>query len=716
MTHAERYSTDNAVSFIVPFDRNLNFSGGTQLAEVEAKLFVGGQTTKVAITGLGGIGKTQLVLELVYRISDRNKDCSVIWIPATNTESLHQAYREVARQHKIPGSNEDKADAKKLVQDYLSKEDTGPWIVVFDNADNVNMWIDQSGTGPGSGRLIDYLPRSERGCIVFTTRDRKTAVKLARQNVIEIRDMEEDIAIQLLRKSLINPDLVNNRPDTVALLKELTYLPLAIVQAAAYINENGITFADYLSLLAEQEEDVIDLLSETFEDDGRYHDMKNPVAITWLISFEQIQQRDLLAADYLSFMACIDSKDIPQSLLPAGLSRKKEIDAIGTLDAYSFITKRSADQALDLHRLVHLATRNWLRKQELITQWTRKAIMRLEEVFPDNDHQNRSIWRIYLPHVQSVLKSDVREDLESRDKLVWRFGMCLSEDGRYNEAEKQFLEAYETRKRVLGLEHPVTLISMGNLASTYWNQGRWKEAAELGIYVIELEKRVLGLEHPNTLISISNLASTYRNQGRWKEAAELGIYMVETEMRVLGLEHPTTLTSIGNFASTYLDHATYLDHGRRKEAEKLVVHVTETMKRVLGPEHPTTLTNMGNLSKIYTGQCRWKEAKELVVHVMETRKRVLGPDHPATLTSMDDLAMTYWDQGRWNEATEFGDAGEGDEREGARPRAPDMLPSIDDLATIYQNQGRWKVATEVIGAGNGNEENGARPGASPRAD
>ncbi|PQE21863.1 hypothetical protein CJF31_00007706 [Rutstroemia sp. NJR-2017a BVV2] len=388
---------DNTASFIVPFDRNLNFTGrGTQLTEVEAKLFTGGRATKVAITGLGGIGKTQLLLELVYRIRDRYKDCLVIWIPATNTESLHRVYREVARQLKIPGSDEDEADAKKLVQDYLSKESAGRWLLVFDNADDVNMWITVSTSG--SGRLIDYLPRSEQGCIVFTTRDRKTAVKLAHQNVVEVPEMGEDVAIQLLQKCLIDPDLVNNRPDTTALLKELTYLPLAIIQAAAYINENGITFADYLSLLTEQEEDVIDLLSEEFEDDGRYGNIKNPVATTWLISFEQIRHRDPLAADYLSFMACIDPKDIPQSLLPAGRSRKKEIDAIGILDAYSFIIKRVADQALDLHRLVHLATRNWLQQNDLITQWTERAIIRLEEVFPDAKHQNRTTWRMYLPH------------------------------------------------------------------------------------------------------------------------------------------------------------------------------------------------------------------------------------------------------------------------------------------------------------------------------
>ena len=422
-----------AVPFIVPFDRNSNFTGrGTQLVQLEGRLFVGEQTTKFAITGLGGVGKTQLVLELVYRIKDKYRNCSVIWIPATNTESLHQSYLDVARQLKIPGSDEDKADAKKLVQGYLSKESAGRWLLVFDNADDINMWITQSSTGPGSSRLIDYLPRSEQGCILFTTRDRKTAVKLARQNVIEVPEMDEDIAMQLLQKCLLSPDLVNNRPDTTALLKELTYLPLAIVQAAAYINTNGIAFADYLSLLADQEEDVIDLLSEEFEDDGRYDNIKNPVATTWLISFEQIRQCDPLAADYLSFMACIDPKGILQSLLPAGASRKKEIDAIGTLEAYSFIIKRTADRALDLHRLVHLATRNWLQQNDLIAQWTERVIIRLEDVFPDSDHQNRTKWRTYLPHVYCALMSEeAGKDGETRIALSQRFGECLLSDGRY---------------------------------------------------------------------------------------------------------------------------------------------------------------------------------------------------------------------------------------------------------------------------------------------
>lgn len=79
--------------------------------------------------------------------------------------------------------------------------------------------------------------------------------------------MSQDTAIQLLQKYPVHKDLVNNEQDTKRLLSQLTYLPLAIVQAVAYINENVITLADYVLLLEGHNEEVIDLLSEEFEDD-----------------------------------------------------------------------------------------------------------------------------------------------------------------------------------------------------------------------------------------------------------------------------------------------------------------------------------------------------------------------------------------------------------------------------------------------------------------
>ena len=102
------HDTADDAPWIVPFDRNPRFTGREpQLTKLEEKLVIGDQTTKIAITGLGGVGKTQLVLELVYRTRAKHNNCSIIWIPATNRESLEQAYLDVAKQLGTPGCEED---------------------------------------------------------------------------------------------------------------------------------------------------------------------------------------------------------------------------------------------------------------------------------------------------------------------------------------------------------------------------------------------------------------------------------------------------------------------------------------------------------------------------------------------------------------------------------------------------------------------------------
>jgi tetratricopeptide (TPR) repeat protein len=678
--------------WIVPFERNLRFTGRElELAQLEEKLFTEGSTTKVAITGLGGVGKTQLVLESLFRMKDKHNDCTAVWISAVNMESLQQSYLDVAQQLGILGCEEDKADVKRLVQSHLSKQSTGRWLLVFDNADDIDMWIAKAGSKQqGSPPLIDYLPKSKQGAVVFTIRDRKIAVKLAQPNVVDVPAMGEDTATELLGRCLVNRDLINRRQDTSTLLLQLTYLPLAIVQAAAYINENVISLADYLSLLAKQEEEVIDLLSEEFEDDGRYRNIKNPVATTWLISFDQIRRRDRLAADYLSFMACIEPKDIPQSLFPVGASRKKEVDAIGTLTAYSFVNKRPVNECVNLHRLVHLATRNWLRKKDLLTQSTKRAILRLREVFPDHEHQNTVMWRKYLAHASYVLESDVvSDDDDVRIDLLWKLGMCLYQEGRFSAAEKAFLQVMETRKRMLGPEHPSTLASMSYLANTYRKKGRWDEAEELHMQVVETAKKVLGPEHPHTLASIGNLAVIYNKKGRWDEAEELEVQAMKTAKRVYGLEHANTLASMGNLALIYGNK------GWWNKAEELQIQVIETRKRVLGLEHPDTLTNMSNLALIYSNKDRWDEAEELQVQVIEAQKIVFGLNHPRTLTTMHDLALTYREKGLLDKAEELQVQVIDISKTLLGSEHPYTLIYITRLASTYSYKGRWDEAEEM---------------------
>jgi hypothetical protein len=127
----------------------------------------------------------------------------------------------------------------------LSKESAGQWLFVFDITDEARLEIAGSSQAVS---LIEYLPVSNPGAIVFTTTDTKTAVMLALQNIVELPEMEQDIAQRILEMCLTGP--ANEQEVVDLLLKEIAYLPLAIVQAAAYVNFNKITLRQYLLLLA----------------------------------------------------------------------------------------------------------------------------------------------------------------------------------------------------------------------------------------------------------------------------------------------------------------------------------------------------------------------------------------------------------------------------------------------------------------------------------
>ncbi|KAK6838762.1 hypothetical protein RU639_000379 [Aspergillus parasiticus] len=578
------------------------------------------------------------------------------------------------------------AEAKNSVKAFLSQS-TERWLLIFDNADDIDMWI-QSCAGNPNPVLVDFLPQSDQGRILFTTRNRKLAVKLASSDVIDISEPDIETTTKILGNLLIKKDLLDDRDTTMALIEQLAFLPLAIAQAAAYINENDIGFTEYVMLLQEPEPEVIELLSEGFGD-GEQYKSANPVATTWLISFQQIQRLSQLAADYLSFMACISPRDIPQSLLPSAISKKKKVEAIGLLKAFSFINEQ-AEGRLSLHRLVYYATRNWMRKNRQLDPYIRKTADQLNHVFPTEDHTNRKLWRQYLPHAVALISQ--REFLEQQKiyaTLLEKVGMCLYRDGRYGEAEDPVLRAMDINVQILGREHTSTLDSMARLAWIHMKQGRWKDAEQLQVHVLAASKRVLGPKHLDTLASMNDLACTYHEQGRQEESENLQIQALAALKETLGLEHAVTLTSMNNLASVYRHQM------RWKEAEDLELQVIKLRKRVLGLDHPDTVTAMNNMALIYQGQERWKEAEALGAQVIEARKTIIGEEHPDTLASMIVLALGYRDQKRWKEAEDLMLKVIKTQKQVIGPEHLDTLNGLEWLASTYWSQERRSDAEKI---------------------
>lgn len=524
--------------------------------------------------------------------------------------------------------------------EWLSEPTTEQWLMILDNADDPDVFFTKQESSEmevePTRPLISYLPEVSQGSILITTRDSRMGKRLGSKGtpvVVGYMDLQE--GQELLRSQLDQADSLNFE-DSKALIDALGYIPLAITQAAAFIEQNNRTIVEYLEILNAKDSDLQDLLQEDSGDLRRDSESQNSVFRTWKLSFDLIEKQKPRAAEMLSLMSVFDRQGIPRRLLQAEIDRSVDTTiALGTLQAYSLISRQAGAEKYDMHRLIQLATQKWIQIQGISDEWQERALNRLYEVFPKDSRHFESWIRcdLLLPHVQRILENDYRneESLLRKANLLSRLGDFDYAQGRFEAASIRHSVALDLVRNIRGIEDHDTLTIMDCLAAAYQNQGRWKEAEKLQLQVLETRSRVLQVDDEDTLTIMNNLAINYAYQGRWEEAEKLQIQVMETRIRLLKAEHPDTLTSINNLALTYRRQ------GRLKEAEKLQLRVLETRSKVLKAEHPDTLTSMGNLAFTYWSQDRHSEAIELMKDAVDLRTKHIGANHPYTLAAVEAL-------------------------------------------------------------------------------
>jgi tetratricopeptide (TPR) repeat protein len=262
--------------------------------------------------------------------------------------------------------------------------------------------------------------------------------------------------------------------------------------------------------------------------------------------------------------------------------------------------------------------------------------------------------------------------------------------GKYAEAEALFSQTLEIQLRTLGPEHADTLSSMSSLANIHRAQGKFPQSEALHNQVLEIRRRVLGPEHPETLTSVRNLADVYQSQGKYSQADALLSHTLEIQRRVLGPEHPDTLSSMNSLADAY-----YLQ-GKYVKAEALFSQVLEIERRVRGPEHPGTLDTMHSLAGAYYLLGKYPKAEALFKQTLETQRRLLGPEHPSTLMSMQDLASTYLLQGNDAQAEVLFSQVLEIRRRVQGPEHPDTLSTMQNVADAYYLRGKYAQAEALF--------------------
>ncbi|KAK4661301.1 uncharacterized protein QC763_0115120 [Podospora pseudopauciseta] len=694
-------------------------------AELEQKLHIRHEKASVpyavSVYGLGGVGKSQLALD--YAEKHKHDYNPILWIDATDEERVRSSFKICAAELGLTvegGENQGSIITDAGVRAVLRwlcerSEADDEWLLIVDNADDVSWGIQK------------VMPRGNRGRVIITSRDEQSTKLVGGTcELVRVGDMSPPEGRALLLRHLqLDEELAPGgiKDDCDRVVKKLEFLALAIDIAGAYIGSHSPSDKALQRYLADYERHRDELLQMDFfrgllatdktvwtvwdttlekiamENKG----LRPDVLLTFLAHFkggiiqdEMFRLASLGMEKVKANMGEEESERMPfelQQFLPLAGDKWDDFryqQGCRLLLRYSLLQRVDQGWAgVTMHGLVRwramLSHRSWPWRQWYMVFVLAACYQNIEEEQPE-------FRRHLVGHLPDIDGDNVQEReyfLRYPSFIGATIGKIYYDEGRWEEAEKLNVQVMEARKTKLGADHPSTLASMANLASTYRNQGRWEEAEKLEVQVMETSKTKLGTDHPDTLTSMANLASTYRNQGRWEEAEKLEVQVMETSKTNLGTDHPDTLTSMANLASTYSNQ------GRWEEAEKLNVQVMETRKTKLGADHPSTLTSMANLASTFWNQGRWEEAEKLFVQVMETRKTKLGTDHPDTLTSMANLASTYRNQGRWEEAEKLFVQVMETRKTKLGADHPSTLASMANLASTYSNQGRWEEAEKL---------------------
>jgi tetratricopeptide (TPR) repeat protein len=576
---------------------------------------------QAAIHGLGGIGKTELVVN--YARAHLERYGVVWWITADGPETLALGLAALTRRlHPVATL----ADAQEWAVGWLQSH-TG-WLLILDNVEDIEHIRHLLGVLDGRGHVL-VTTRRDLGAAGWTT------LGLA---PLRLRPLDRSASIDLLTRSTGQHDPYG----AAELATELGDLPLALEQAAAYISQHpGMDFREYHHRLVAR-------FGRLASHGGKGGNTERTIARVWQVTMATIADRSALAGRVLVVMAWLAPDGLPEDVLcPLADDPDDVRDALAMLASYNMIHRGGG--TVEMHRLVQAVARG---TDDPVGDYGRSAFARavalLHAAIPEDPINNIAgwpRWNALLPHIDALIAT---MPADCTDLAILYLGAQAAIYRRYQGQLTASITLHERvitdQRRILGDNHPDTLVSRHDLALAYRETGRVDEAIALHQDVIIGQRQVLGDDHPNTLHGRNGLALAYQEAGRVREAIILNEQVLGDFERVLGDDHPDTLNCRNNLALAY--HQA----GRVGAAITLHEQVLADFERVLGDDHPDTLNSRNNLAAAYHAAGRVDEAITLIEQVLADLRRVVGDDHPETLVSRHRLAAAYHAAGRVNEA------------------------------------------------------------------
>jgi tetratricopeptide (TPR) repeat protein len=589
--------------------RNRNFSGRSELLEeLSASLQAEAVAAMVpigAVHGLGGVGKTQLALEFAHRFAS---DYDVAWwVPAELPTSASAALAALARRLGV----EELADQSEMVArlfDLLRQRDR--WLLIYDNAERPE-------------RLAGLLPPGGGGQVVVTSR---WSAWGGQAESLELNVLHRNESIAFLGK--------RTGADDEATLNELAELlgdlPLALEEAAAYLEETGEGLSEYLGMVRDRARELFHLDQPPADEQGDHR----RVATVWSLSLERVHQEAPAAEALLSLCAFL-APDLPRDLprerpqvLPEQLAQavsdllayNRMLAAVGR---YSLATV--SPTTVGLHRLVQAVLQARL-GEDGEQAWVEVAISLLRDRFPKQSWEVAT-WPTcerLLPQVSAVAGHAERLGVagEAVGWLLDRASVYVRERGQYRQARPIAERALAVTEAALGPTHPEVAWRCDTLGIVIQRLGDLEGARAQYERALAIGEPALGPDHPEVAVWRNDLGNVLAELGDLAGArAQLERALAISEA-ALGSDHPTVAIRRGNLANVLRDLGDLA--GARAQLERALA----IGEAALGPDHPEMARFRNNLGNVLADLGDLAGARAQLERALAIGEAALGPDHP----------------------------------------------------------------------------------------
>jgi tetratricopeptide (TPR) repeat protein len=656
--------------------RNPNFTGRVaELETLRANLHdQGGPRPPVQIlSGMGGIGKTEIATEYIHRNRDRYD--IIWWIRAEHHDRVRDALvrlgEKLELRQAIAGSGREQAIAAVL--ETLESGAQPSWLLVYDNAAQPL-------------ELQRYLPRGLPGGHIIITTRLPTWPGYVRADHVEVSLFSADEAVSLLRRRVsalaAGDDLdaeedARRAAEAGRLAAILGGLPIATEHAAAYLAATDQSTGDYITRFEEY-------LSRLDEQPAEF---PAPALAAWEMSTTLLNPD---AEHLFNLCAFFSPEPIAAELLlqnaeavvgPPGLAEvlgdsRRFRAAAARLARLSLVKVDGARDVIQMHRVVQAVTKWRLRQEQPDVFFAYRAAVDslLAESDPGNPDRSGSdvIYDLSLQHLESdrgffntenpavrrLIIHQVRrlhlrgghveamqfgtdalrvwQDRLGRDdlqvlSLAIEVAIAMRWDGHTADARGLIEETLRLLQDRYGDEHEVTLLCANTRGADLRTHSQFTEALMLDLNLLPKFERVFGIDHDRTLNVRNNLGADYRRLGRFREALQTDRRTLQDRARILGPNDLRTLTSFDAVARDLRGLGLY------QESLDIARKVIEGFANLGGRENLDLLNARKGfaaaLRKVGYPEQSLQESEDVVQRYLD----YLGPEHTYTLRAAANL-------------------------------------------------------------------------------